>query len=65
MTRRQRCFPIVFVALVISSISVTSFSGCSPSNESTVITPAEDFQEDPAVAAEKAKALAESQNEPL
>ena len=65
MTRKQRCFPFVFVTLVISSISVCGFSGCSSSNETTVITPAEDFQEDPNVAAEKAKAMAESQNEPL
>ncbi len=65
MTRKQRCFPFIFVAIGIASSSLSSFSGCSSSNETTVIAPAEDFQEDSAVAAEKAKAMAKSQNEPL
>jgi hypothetical protein len=56
--RNIALFAILFSGLV-------GLSGCSSSNETSVITPSENFQEEADVAEAKAKAMAESQKEPL
>jgi hypothetical protein len=53
------------LALLFVCSGLCLMSGCSSSAETTVIAPTENFQEDPSVAEEKAKAMAESQKEPL
>jgi hypothetical protein len=54
---------VLFAVLI--GIGLSGFTGCSGGNDSTVIAPTENFQEEAAVAEEKAKAMAESQKEPL
>jgi hypothetical protein len=55
----------VFFSLLLATICLSGISGCSSGSDTTVITPTENFQEPADVAAEKAKAMAESQNQPL
>lgn len=60
------CSPaIVLFSLFFFVVCVCGISGCSGGSDTTVIAPTETFQEDPDVAEAKAKAMAESQKEPL